>query len=622
MSAMPLDGPRLRRITSDEDLGMAVVPKAKLIVTDLDNTLFAPARTTLELVKPRPFLRTFIEYVMHSESPYRLAIWTFSGRMFGIQHLRSCGVGDYLFADNDAMHPALQPGCELFWGFEDSMISAEDRLRGHPRCKPLDEIWRVINSRRTGRFDTTNSFLLDDQIVNGDPFPSSIIVPPLYTKQSPDDDFLFQLIGYLDELAPCADLESELRLDETFEGLDTERAAEYSVRAIQVCKRMGIAIRHSAPVPINSHCDLSVLNSMSSGPSHDANDLQDYNSPRAEPAAEHKTPPRLARGMTLCPSSTYLRSATVTSRYEKDAHPLVVFDLDGTLYCRPPQALEHDTIGNPAERPYLRTMLDWLLNYSPYHVAIWTGSPKQTAVHCLDDLGLGIVSPTLGGPLQDEADMLHPKLVAFWAREDFGLTPNDFDSYVAVVKDLDKLHNTGVGNWNETNTIMVDDTPSKLRAQPFTLIGAPTFNYPKTADSSSFSARTALTTSDTFLLELVAMLDMLCNESNMTNVIRNRRWWDVARKSDATSKRWQQRLAQLGASILAKAGVPLQVQGKGRIPVRNVLNGLVKYRDVGLLVSPVMKSQFAPIGIRRSSAYQPARRMSTAPSDTTDEEDE
>lgn len=118
---------------------------------------------------------------------------------------------------------------------------------------------------------------------------------------------------------------------------------------------------------------------------------------------------------------------------------LSIFDLDGTLYTRPPNNLEHDPLGQPAGRPYLRSMLLWLLNCSPYHVAIWTGSQKATAVRCLDDLDLGIVGRKLVGPNKNQAELLHPKLVALWAREDFGLTDEDYHSYVAVVKDLDKM---------------------------------------------------------------------------------------------------------------------------------------------------------------------------------------
>lgn len=44
-------------------------------------------------VLQRPYLKTFLRYVMHPKSPYSLAIWTFSGRMYGIAHLRQVGMG-------------------------------------------------------------------------------------------------------------------------------------------------------------------------------------------------------------------------------------------------------------------------------------------------------------------------------------------------------------------------------------------------------------------------------------------------------------------------------------------------------------------------------------------------
>lgn len=85
----------------------------------------------------------------------------------------------------------------------------------------------------------------------------------------------------------------------------------------------------------------------------------------------------------------------------------------------------------------MRTLLTWLLRPgSPWTVALWTASEKSTAVRCLYELGLGLVGPDL---VSGEADLLHPKLVALWAREDLGLSQTDFHAYVGVVKDFDRL---------------------------------------------------------------------------------------------------------------------------------------------------------------------------------------
>ncbi|PRQ73516.1 hypothetical protein AAT19DRAFT_16269 [Rhodotorula toruloides] len=147
--------------------------------------------------------------------------------------------------------------------------------------------------------------------------------------------------------------------------------------------------------------------------------------------------------MPTGPSYAYTAEVGVPSRVlsvkevEKQ-RPLVVFDLGGTLYCRPPQNLEHMPDGEPAGRPYLRTFLSWLMrDESPWSVVIWTGSQKATAISCLYALDLGLVGPSLTP--SGDAEILHPKLLAVWAREDFGLTKRDYESYVAVVKDLERL---------------------------------------------------------------------------------------------------------------------------------------------------------------------------------------
>lgn len=80
---------------------------------------------------------------------------------------------------------------------------------------------------------------------------------------------------------------------------------------------------------------------------------------------------------------------------------------------------------------YLRCVLNWVLNYSGWRVAMWSGSRKSVVVRSLLDLDLGLVKPD-GTPR-------HPHMVALWTREDFQLTRKDFGQWVAIVKDLDRL---------------------------------------------------------------------------------------------------------------------------------------------------------------------------------------
>lgn len=64
---------------------------------------------------------------------------------------------------------------------------------------------------------------------------------------------------------------------------------------------------------------------------------------------------------------------------------------------------------------------------------------KATAVRCLDSLDLGLVGPKLIGPNCDRPEILNDRLVEVYAREDLGLSKEDFNAYVSVVKDLDIL---------------------------------------------------------------------------------------------------------------------------------------------------------------------------------------
>lgn len=102
---------------------------------------------------------------------------------------------------------------------------------------------------------------------------------------------------------------------------------------------------------------------------------------------------------------------------------------------------------------------------------------------------------------------------------------------------------------------MVDDTPSKLRAQPYSLIVAPSFNYP--LEPSLDTSRDQL---DTFLLQLVGQLDIVSTETNFANVISKERWFESAGGRDAE-------FVQRGIRVLKKAGLAIEAEGRGVIPI-------------------------------------------------------
>ncbi|GAA5832605.1 hypothetical protein JCM11251_001384 [Rhodosporidiobolus azoricus] len=535
--------------------------KSKLLVSDLDNTLFGPSG---DGVVARPYLKTFIKYIMHPSTPYNLAIWTFSGRYYGIAHLRQVGMGKYLFDSDSLDSPKLKPGLLALWGYEDSGFTSRGQMAAGAPLKDLDLMWDFIHLTRHLEFGSSNSLIVDDQAPNARAQPDSIVNCPVFTNKSPDDDFLLAFIGVLEELAPESNFAASIASRHLFSGIPLSQLDRYVNLGRSTCTRLGIKVSRGTPYPDPAHVEqVKKAKVAVVGPIHDAAEEPREPHPGSLPFSR-PVPKRLATGMPTGPTREYLAEASVPSRVgtwgRKGNRPLVVFDLDGTLYTRPPQNLEHFPMGEPAGRPYLRTMLQWLLRpESPWTVAIWTGSQKATAVRCLYELDLGLVGPDLIGSNKDQAELLHPKLVALWAREDFELTKEDYVSYVAVVKDLTRLWEylaeTGHGDFSPSNTVMVDDTPSKLRAQPSTLIAAPTYDYP--LDPSPYTTTAQL---DIFLLALVAMLDEIEPETNFVEYIgREKRWNEVPGKKQVME------LAMKGVKVLKKAGIPAAAEGRGLI---------------------------------------------------------
>ncbi|GAA5885861.1 hypothetical protein JCM16303_000088 [Sporobolomyces ruberrimus] len=546
-----------------------VKPKSRLLVSDLDNTLFGPSG---DGIVSRPYLKTFLRYIMHPSTPYSLAIWTFSGRRWGQAHLRQAGVGELLFEGEDKVvdKPRLRDGFEVLWGYEDSgfLPCPPDRygtMASGPAVKDLELIWELLNIQGGEDWSPFNSFLVDDQISNGRLEPDSIMVCPLFTDNSPDDDFLLAFIGVLDELAPSSIFAAMIKKRNFREGIAFEHLDYYVERGKKVCFNFGIKVSRGTPYhdpAFVEDVEKSTTKKTAVVPVHDAAPEPAEPDPGAFKYGR-PVPKRVAKGMPLSPSADYLAQVKKVSRVGKVGKPLVVFDLDGTLYHRPPQNLEHDPSGEPTGRPYLRSFLEWVLRpSSPWTVAIWTGSQKKTATRCLYELDLGIVGPEL---LENgQAEILHPKIQAVWAREDFGLTPEDYKSYVAVVKDLNRLwkylRQIGAGDFDASNTVIVDDTPSKLRAQPSSLIAAPTFDYPE--DPSDETTKLQL---DTFLLSLVSILDELAPETNFVNYIESQ-GWNKLNQDDEREKDKLKKYEREGVSLLRAKKIAIDAEGRGILP--------------------------------------------------------
>ncbi|BGP33114.1 hypothetical protein JCM10296v2_004903 [Rhodotorula toruloides] len=558
-----LTGAREQRTTATKTM------RLKLLISDLDNTLFAPNG---DGVIARPYLKTFIKYITHPSSPYKLALWTFSGRQWGTAHLRQVGMGKYLFDSTSepvGEVPKLEEGVVAFWGYEDSGFTAYGQMEAGKPLKDLDLMWDMLNITTHSHWSQLNSLIVDDQRPNARAQPDSIVNCPVFTNKCPDDEFLLAFIGVLDSLAHESNFSSFIQNNALNAGIDPDKLPHYCFLGESVCEELGIKVERGFPYPhpepIEHMRSIAKLSPTRHGPIHDAAPEPTTLHPLALLVSAPPKPLRLAAGMPTGPSYAYAAEMGVPSRVlgkeeVKKQRPLVVFDLDGTN-------LEHMPDGEPAGRPYLRTFLSWLMrDESPWSVAIWTGSQKATAVSCLYSLDLGLVGPSLTS--SGEAEILHPKLLAVWAREDFGLTKRDYESYVAVVKDLERLweflaQKNGAWQFDASNTVMVDDTPSKLRAEPYSLIAAPSYYYP----FGPGSIQTTRSSMDQFLLALVGMLSDLVGESNFAAYLKQMRWYVKDEgENEVQSAKELRRWMNEGLEVLRKAGVPVEIEGRGLVP--------------------------------------------------------
>ncbi|TGZ82059.1 HAD-like protein, partial [Ascodesmis nigricans] len=169
------------------------------------------------------------------------------------------------------------------------------------------------------------------------------------------------------------------------------------------------------------------------------------------------------------PTESYLSIAKQPlRRLEKPNRLLVVLDLNGTLMYR----IKHST--RPIMRPDLPEFLTYLFNN--FEVMVWTSAQTPNALRMVR----AAFTPEW-----------IEKLRAVWSRDTLGLSNADFYSRVQVYKRLERIWTgryqvdartaeeirnnvaTTTHFWDQSNTILIDDSILKASAQPHNLIEVP-----------------------------------------------------------------------------------------------------------------------------------------------------
>lgn len=177
-------------------------------------------------------------------------------------------------------------------------------------------------------------------------------------------------------------------------------------------------------------------------------------------------PPSKASGGIPNPTNAYLTlSKAIPIPLQEPQHLLVVIDLNGTLLFRPSRSHPTKFTARPNTHQFLKYCID------TFTVAIWSSAKPEN----VNNMCNAILPPEL-----------RKKVVAIWGRDKFGLSPADYSTRVQCYKRLTKLWSDDKvarshplwdagSRWNQTNTVLIDDSLEKGRSEPFNLIEIPEF---------------------------------------------------------------------------------------------------------------------------------------------------
>ena len=164
------------------------------------------------------------------------------------------------------------------------------------------------------------------------------------------------------------------------------------------------------------------------------------------------------------PTADYLKQACKASTRSKSIRPLLIIaDLNGCLLDR---GKNKSGVGH--HRPYLKELLEYCLDN--HHVMVWSSATPANV--------RSMSSHAFAG--------LQKQPIAIWDRSSLQLTNAQSKERVQVYKQLhwvwdDKQisgfhpHASSGGSWDQTNTILIDDSIEKAAAQPHNQLVVPEY---------------------------------------------------------------------------------------------------------------------------------------------------
>ena len=206
------------------------------------------------------------------------------------------------------------------------------------------------------------------------------------------------------------------------------------------------------------------------------------------------------------PHANYLSIASsIPKRLSIPQCLLVVLDLNGTLLFRERGSQTYKS------RPFLSNFLDYCLEN--HVVLIWSSAKPRN---------VDAVCKKLFTPEERE------RLLGIWARDTLGLTPEQYEQKTQVYKQLDRiwddptqpfkhpwLQPPGV-KWTQKNTLLVDDSIEKARAQPY--------NHIKVSEFVKNSNEAAVQKGNDVLGQVTAYLEEARMWDNVSAFVRQKKF--------------------------------------------------------------------------------------------------
>lgn len=237
------------------------------------------------------------------------------------------------------------------------------------------------------------------------------------------------------------------------------------------------------------------------------------------------TTPQLSKGpqpvVAPMPTKEYMQQAAKPPKRLAFPQPLlIILDLNGTLIHRSHRRLPPSF----ARRPGLDAFLTSI--FAKHKVMIWSSSQPITVRAVCEKLFPG---------------WMRAALVAEWGRDKFGLTHSQYKEKIQVYKILDKVwgdksiqakypknvtvvrkgHNNNPdvpvqkSRWDQSNTVLIDDSKLKALAQPYNILEIPEFtNDPKVDETHTFDV-------------VLKKLEILANHEDVSQMFRH---WETRRK--------------------------------------------------------------------------------------------